>query len=195
MDSLQTDSEFLNSLRFELKEIIDKFQNYLSQLSSNQLNWRIAGSTWSVYQQLMHIKLHNDTYLQLSFKETRKALDQGLRNPGQPFRSCPMGSLYTGIISPTSLFKFVSIDSFVPPDLPRANNLQGELIPATQKIMDLIDDVDKNRIDLNKVRFRVPGSQTYEFRIGDVLKIMLVHSQRHLLQIQEILNHPDFPEY
>jgi len=193
MPRLQDDMEFLNSLRLELKSIINEFEKYLSSLTETQLNWQFNAQKWTISQQLTHIKLHNDTFLKLSFKETDRAIERGHQSPDKPFRSCAMGSLYTGIISPTSSFKFRSIDQFVPIKTPQKNYLKDELIPSTHQILHLIDLVEKQKVDMNKVTFMVPGSQHYKFPIGDVIKIMLVHSKRHLYQIKEITDHPDFP--
>jgi len=194
MSRLQDDMEFLNSLRLELKSIINEFEKYLNSLSETQLNWQSNAQKWTISQQLSHIKLHNETFLKLSFKETDRAIEYGHQSPDKPFRSCAMGSLYTGIISPTSNFKFRSIDQFIPTETPRKNELKDELIPSTHKIFNLIDLVDKQKVDMNKVTFMVPGSQHYKFPIGDVIKIMLVHAKRHLSQIKQITDHPDFPK-
>jgi len=195
MPRLPDDIEFLNSLRVELNDIIDEFKHYLNSLNEIQLNWRLDTHKWTISQQLVHIKLHNDTLLKLSLQETDRAIENGngVHSPDTPFRSCAMGSLYTGIISPTSAFKFRAIEKFIPSEIPRRCFLEKELIPATHEISKLIDLVDKQKVDLNKVTFLVPGSQHYKFPIGDVMKIMLVHSKRHLSQIKAITNHPDFP--
>lgn len=194
MSRLQDDMEFLNSLRYELESIINEFKKYLNSLSEAQLNWQSNAQKWTISQQLTHIKLHNDTFLKLSFKETDRAIERGLHSPDKPFRSCAMGSLYTGIISPSSSFKFRSIDKFVPTNKPLKSVLKDELIPSTHQILHLIDLVENQKVDMNKVTFLVPGSQHYKFPIGDVIKIMLVHSKRHLHQIKEITDHPDFPK-
>jgi len=194
MSGLQHDMDFLNSLRLELNSIINEFEKYLDSLTEIQLNWRSNDQKWTISQQLTHIKLHNDTYLKLSFKETDRAIERGFNSPDKPFRSCAMGSLFTGIISPTSSFKFRSIDQFIPTETPLKRELKDKLLPSTHKIFSLIDLVDKEKVDMNKVTFMVPGSQHYKFPIGDVIKIMLVHSKRHLSQIKEITSHPDFPK-
>lgn len=193
MPRLPDDIEFLNSLRIELKNIIDEFKYYLNSLNEIQLNWKLDTHKWTISQQLVHIKLHNDTLLKISLKETDRAIEKGVDSPDKPFRSCAMGSLYTGIISPTSAFKFRAIEKFVPSEIPRRSYLKKELIPSTHEILNLINLVDEQKVDLNKVTFLVPGSQHYKFPIGDVIKIMLVHSKRHLSQIKDITNHPDFP--
>ncbi len=194
MSRLHNDIEFLNSLRDDLNNIINEFKFYLDSLNEVQLNWKENSEKWAIAQQLCHIKLHNDTLLDISLQETGRAIESGVRSPDKPFRSCAMGSLYTGIISPTSSFKFRSIAQFMPNNTVRKSDLKAKLIPSTNKIFNLIDLVDQQKVNMNEVIFSVPGSQHYKFPVGDVIKIMLVHAKRHLSQIKDIVNHPDFPQ-
>jgi len=190
---LQDDIQFFNSLRNELNVVIDEFKHYLDSMNENQLNWRTSPANWSILQQLNHIELHNEEFLKISFKEIKSVNGDNTASPDrQPFRSTPMGSLYTGIISPDSAFKFRALKQFIPSDNQRSQKVQQDLLTSSSRIFNLIDFLDNQQLDLNNIAFLVPGSQQYKFGIGDVIKIMIVHTKRHLSQINAVLLISDF---
>jgi DNA-binding transcriptional ArsR family regulator len=57
------------------------------------------------------------------------------------------------------------------------------------KIIDLAADVD-----LKRVRIPISISKIIRLRLGDALLFVCYHNQRHMQQILNLINHPEFPK-
>jgi len=83
---------YLDGLKKELVQLNINLVHICSTFSDQQLNWCAKSDKWSILQNLEHIHLHNNSFVNKSFgslKNNNKRPDQcGDR---EPFRSSPLG--------------------------------------------------------------------------------------------------------
>jgi len=183
---------YLDGLKNELVRLNTNIVHICSTFTDQQLNWCAKSGKWSILQHLEHIHLHNGSFIKKSFNSLKKVPSR----PDQkviehPFRPCPSGSLYISTISAESQMKMRALPSFVPAnDLDRMITLKRLRI-STGKMFDLIEAA--KTVNLNHVRLKVPGCSLL-FYLGDVLEIIIQHTNRHLKQINDLVTLPGFPK-
>lgn len=183
---------YLDGLKKELGYLNINLVRICSTFSDKQLNWSAKSGKWSILQHLEHIHLHNISFVEKSFnslKRNNNRPDQcGQR---EPFRSSPLGSLYINSISADSQLKMRALPSFVPSNqLDRSTTLE-RFKTSTNDMFKLIEAT--RQINLSCVRLTVPGCNLL-FHLGDVLQIIVQHTNRHLHQIKSLVSLPGFPK-
>jgi len=64
---------------------------------------------------------------------------------------------------------------------------------ASQK--DLINILNRAKtINIRKAKITILNTMVVKFRFGDALLYVIYHNQRHIQQIKNLMNHPNFPK-
>jgi hypothetical protein len=169
-----------------------------TRLNSQQLNWREAPHKWSILECLAHLNYVADFY----FPATQKAIKNAQQKGSKPQKTFTRGWLGHYYVSKLRL---------------RANNQIKKHIDAPQKYVPSLDDkqalnrqevfdrfVDNQQrlqqfltqataINIEKTRVYAGAFGLVSIRLGDMLKILVYHDERHLVQAQRVLYHDHFP--
>src|SRR5690606_23292694 len=187
------------SLFHELETItnstISFLENDLSKLSSNQLNWKPRSTMWNINEVIAHL----NEFAKYYHSAFSKKIDTTIyRSPRETFLSSPLGksmwsSMKLGALNNVKrkmkaqrMYDPLIVTSIV------SDNILVDFL-ASQK--DLINILNRAKtINIRKAKITILNTTVVKFRFGDALLYVIYHNQRHIQQIKNLMNHPNFPK-
>jgi hypothetical protein len=179
-----TNDQWLDEHARDVRASIDIIRRIRDELAYLQIGWRPPDGGWSIAQVFEHLIISDSLYL----PRLRQLSASGVRGD-TPWRPSLAGNLLARSLAPTSPRKTPSPQVFRPAE-PRANVID-EYIKVREETARLIDAL--HGIDLRRNRLSSPVSKLIRLNLGDAIHILVIHTQRHLLQIDRVRNMPDFP--
>lgn len=155
----------------------------LKTLSENELNFRNSENEWSILECIEHLNLYGDYYL----PQIQRQLLTG--------KSVPTTTVFeTGFIGNwfTNLMK-VKEGKVKKMKSPKDKNPQNSaLTPVTiDRFIKQLESLqrflqDAARIDLIKAKTPISISRLIKLRLGDTLRFLVYHNERHVLQAERV---------
>ena len=155
------------------------------RLSPEMFNWKPSIEKWSIAQVFEHLIITQQIYL----RHIGNALTEAPINGKEEFTSGWLGDLIYEKIMPRSDGTIFTIKS---PRLlhPSTGTLVGkEVLNNFMKQLDELDHVLElsTYVDLQKIKIPLSISKFIKLRLGDSLRFLVAHNERHLLQAQKVL--------
>ena len=157
--------------------------NRVEQLSSQPvtaLTWKATPETWNVLECLEHLNRYGRFYL----PEVKKRMSQG--KPGSPtFDSGWLGNYFVNMIAPKPAVKTKTMKTMGPMN-PNGQDLDTTALDVfIQQQYAWLDLFDRARnTDLTRTRTKVSFTSLIRLRLGDTLRFVVAHNQRHLGQAE-----------
>ncbi|MFT5647075.1 MAG: hypothetical protein ACI976_001764, partial [Aureispira sp.] len=185
----------LNRLNQRLSEIVARdFPN----LSSDQLNWREHADKWSIAECLMHLNHVADYYLPATVKAIKNAKIKE-SSPKEQFTRGWLGHCYASkfrLNLDNQMKSNIESPSKYDPRSTSSSTVDGKKIIANflerQQTLQLVLQ-DSRGVNIQKTRVYTSFGGLVSIQLGDMLKILIYHTERHTVQAQRILYHDDFP--
>ncbi|MBM3739131.1 MAG: DinB family protein [Acidobacteria bacterium] len=180
----------LERLLYQEKVILQEAEGLYWGLSDEQMNWAPAPGQWSMAQCLDHLNLTNRKMadgIEASMKSGRAA---GLLSDG-PFTYGFLARWFHRSLQPPVKRKFKAPPPFVPAPQKRMADILPEWDRTHERITSLIRDC--NGLDLARIKVASPASRLLKYSLGIAFWIQTAHDRRHLWQMRQIRNHPEFP--
>lgn len=160
------------------------------RLTSEQLTWRPSPLKWSVAHCIDHLIAQNTPYE----KPLTLALDRA--HPGKndrPLRMSLAGRLLYNSVDPALIDKRKSRTPpmFRPAPEPDLPTLFDRFHTSQHRLRDRL--VRAQEVDAQGVRVSSPAMWLFRFNVATALRILVVHEERHLIQMRKILALPGFP--
>lgn len=190
-----TTKELIDILQKITKENIEVVSSSTKKLSENQLNWIPNPGVWSVNQVLAHLNEYG-RYYHPTF--TRKIETTRFRSTKEGFVSSPLGksawkSMKLGNAKNVKR-KFKAQKGYNPAVDPGLIKGDEPAIFLEQQA-ELLDIIDKaQNVNLKKVKIPISISKIVRLRLGDALLFVVYHNQRHVQQLLNLINNPNFPK-
>jgi hypothetical protein len=152
------------------------------RLTEEQLLYRPGPGKWSIAEIYAHLNLSLDQYTRLILSKITLAPD----HPIDTYHSSWLGDWLYDRIMPRS-------DGSIPrlrapaAQLPDVSTLDGrETLETFQRHCDALDDILRHvwTKDLRRIRIPYSGKGLIRLRLGDLLRFIVAHCERHLLQAQ-----------
>lgn len=185
----------LNRLNQRLSEIV---ANDFPNLSSDQLNWREQADKWSIAECLMHLNYVADYYFPATVKAVNNAKTRKSSPQEQFTRGC-LGHCYASkfrLNLDNQMKGNIESPSKYDPKSTLSSTLDDKKVIADflerQQTLQLVLQ-DSRGINIQKTRVRTSFGGLVSIRLGDMLKILIYHTERHTVQAQRILYHDYFP--
>ena len=168
-------------------ELLKASTQVFFRLTDEQLQYRCAPDKWCIAEIYGHLNLSMDANIRTILSRIAKAPD----HPGDAYVSGWLGDWVYSVIMPRpdgSVFRLKARKTECPPnDLAELD--PREALGAFQRHCDSLDDIlrhvatkDLRRISVPFVR---PGLVC--LRLGDMLRYLVAHGERHLLQAQRVM--------
>ncbi len=173
-----------------LSELLDRtdlisssVQNFM-RLSNEELNAQPAPGKWSIAAVFEHLNITNDIYIRRILKKMQQAPDID----GSLFRSGWLGDLAYEQIMPRPNGTVLKLKA---PHLlrPSGDQLNGhEVLNRFLQQMDMIHDILRHAAskDLERIRIPLASTRMVSLRLGDSLRFVIAHCERHLLQAKKV---------
>lgn len=163
-------------------ELISSSVQYFLRLNDEQLNARPAPGKWSIAAIFEHLNITNAIYIRSILKKLQRAGDV----TGDTFKSGWLGDWAYEKMMPRpdgTVFKMKTPAFLHPPN----HLLDGhDVLNRFLQQQDMIHDILTHARSKDLQRIKVPFSFTklLSLRLGDNLRFLIAHSERHLLQAQ-----------
>ncbi len=173
-------NELLQQLDIITRVNIEAATGFLN-LNQGQLNFKPAPNSWSILECLEHLNRYAAFYI----PEISRHLST-TSTPAKPeFKSGLIGNYLVNMVIPKEGGK--KMKTFPKMD-PKGSNLDirtiNEFIDTQEKLLRLIGAAKSE--DLNKAGIAVTFTKLVKLKLGDALRFMASHNQRHILQAQRI---------
>lgn len=176
--------DFLSGL-IDKTEVITSNTHAFLRLSEDKLNFKPEPQVWSIVEIFSHLNIANTKYIHSILEKIKMAPDA----ISPYFQSGWMGDwVYEKLMprSDGSVCKMSSPKFFHPA---KNKNASHEVINQFLERQDEIHDILLHVSTKDLARIRVPFYLTgiLKFRLGDSLRFLIAHNERHLLQAHRVM--------
>ena len=155
----------------------------LHQLSPGILNWKTDAESWSILECIEHLNRYGDFYLPEIDRRLSKAREAV---PGAIFRSGVLGNYFAESMLPRQQLK--KMNTFRSMNPAGSSLDRSTLVKFQQQQHRMIELLRQaRRVDLTRTKTSISISKWVRLRLGDTLRVVVYHNQRHLVQAQEVL--------
>jgi len=174
----------LSDLHDRIEVVKNNIQPFL-KLQPQQLHWKPAPDKWSIAEIFEHVNITHAIYL----KYINTALTDAPIQARETFKSNLLGKWAYDIIMPRqdgSVFKLRA------PKFLHADTIQLDGQQVLSSFMKQLEDFDHilelaRYVDLQKIKIPFSFTKILKLRLGDNLRFIVAHNERHLLQAQKVL--------
>jgi len=182
----------LERYRRQYREINRETEDIVTGLSRVQFNWCPHTSRWSIGQCVEHLSLTLARQLPVLDEMIEKGRSGGLLGEG-PFRHGFLGNFIIRLVEPPPRKRVKSSRLMKPPrDLS-----PGRVLPEFLKRQEQLDERLHRADGLHLARIRMKSEfnkfSFYKFSLGQWFSFIGAHERRHLYQMHQVRNQPDFP--
>lgn len=176
--------ELLNELKNDVKAMLlhlDTIQN----LSLEVLSTRVGEDSWNVLECFQHMNLYGSFYIE--------EIDHSVSNSKYPgseyFKLFGLGNYSAKSMLPKKQGKVNMAMKTFPKMDPINTNLGKEvLIEFRSQMNQFLSLIERSKsVNLRKTKCRLT-IKWLQFNLGDTLRFMINHNQRHMIQVDRILN-------
>ncbi len=171
----------LEDLEKRTINVLDQAIQY-KMLNLETLNWKENDKSWSILECIEHLNRYSDFYI----PEISSRINHSKNTSSSSFKSGLLGNYFAESMLPKANFKKISTFKSMNPlgselDLECLNKFAEE-----QK--NLLDILEKCKsVDLNKVKTSISISKLIKLKLGDTLRVLIFHNQRHMAQAKRTL--------
>lgn len=185
----------LEQLRFLCERSNAFVQEHVQHLTSDQYHWKPNPKSWSILQIFAHLNASSNYYQNGIINKINEHSDT---KPTETFVSSPLGRATWQQVKLGKLRnikrRIKSARVFNPIYFAVELN-QEEVVNFLKNIQQLKDLLKSaEQVNLRKIKLPMAVSKFVNLRLGDALIFHVYHIDRHMEQINKILNHPKFPK-
>jgi hypothetical protein len=155
------------------------------RLTDEQLGFSTGPGVWSIVEVFVHLNLSNEIYIRHILPRVTRAPDL----PSNEFNSTWLGDwAYEKIIprSDGTVFKMKTAKSVLPI---KPDDDYKEVLHNFHRTCDALDDILRHSAtkDLRRIRIPFHFVPFLHFSLGETLRFLVAHNERHLLQAQRLV--------
>jgi uncharacterized damage-inducible protein DinB len=176
--------QFLSRLIDRTELITSNTKSFL-RLNNEQLNQKPAPGKWSIAEIFEHLNIAHDIYIRCILSKISKAPEIN----SSTFKSNWLGDFaYTQIMprEDGTIFRLPAPKKLQP----KTNKLDGaDVLDRFLQQQDNIQDILQHVANKDLERIKIPFAFTnlLRLRLGDNLRFIIAHNERHMLQAQRIM--------
>jgi len=188
-----------DELLLNLKSITTANISYISKkcshLGENQITWRPSKDSWNIQEVLSHLNSFTSYYHQVFIDKIKNTK---YKNVKEHFVPSPLGrsawkSMKLGRLNNVKR-KFRAprnLNPYLNPELIDQNAVE-KFIQNQDELIDILNKAEQ--VNLKKVKVPISISKIVRLRLGDALMFVIYHNERHIQQVKNIVEHPNFPK-
>lgn len=176
--------DLLNDLATDVKRIKESAE-YFQTVDKNKMVYCPEKSKWSIVQVLEHVNSFNRHY----FPEIERELSVITHNNNSWFSSGFFGERLVKSQKPTNVYeiknKMRTTKSHSFPNSLNVETVLNEFLQHQDKLLQLLEMAKMK--DLNQSRFGLTFTNFIKLKLGDLLRFLVAHEQRHMIQARNTL--------
>lgn len=161
------------------KDCLNKAEK-LKQLSVEKLNQKANAESWSALECVEHLNRYGNFYI----PEIKKRM-QGANSVTEQtlFKSGKLGNYFAEMLAPKEkLNRMKTFKSMNPAGSKLSMDELNDFVHQQHQILEILDQCRK--LNLTKTKTSITISKLIKLRLGDTLRVVIYHNQRHLLQAE-----------
>lgn len=175
--------ELLEDLSDRIKQGVKQVNNF-AELPLEKLQQQPAAGAWSALACLEHLNRYGEFYI----PEVRQALERADQAPSPEFRSGWLGNYLAQSMRPKENGKVSKMKTFAsknPVDETLNKDVIKTFLEQQQELLALVTESENTNLSKVRVRTTLP---LIRLRLGDTLRFVIYHNQRHLEQAQRAIS-------
>jgi hypothetical protein len=183
----------------ELKQInaacLQFVEEKVSVLSEEQMLWKPSPKSWCILEVFAHLNASSHYYQNIIHKKIRENQDS---EPIAAFVSSPLGRATWRLVKlgkMRNVKRRVKSARVFNPEYFGLEMRRTELdtfVKYLTEMSHILDEAEK--VNLRKIKLPMAVSKFVHLRLGDALMFHVYHNDRHMEQINGILNQKNFPK-
>ena len=171
----------------ELIELTNDFihtANQLKELSITDLNHKPQPNSWSALECLEHLNLYGDFYL----PEIQKRINENKNAPWTHFKTGFLGNRFTDQMKPGPKMKKMNTFNDKNPSKVHSElnaDVINRFLNQQTQFLELL--TESKKVNLQKTKTSISISKLLKLRLGDTLRFLVYHNQRHIVQARQAL--------
>lgn len=176
-----TSESLLKDLEDRTKNVIESTIIFLS-LDQSQLNWKESPQSWSILECLEHLNRYGDFYI----AEINKCIMDSKTKSTEFFNSGWIGNYFAISMLPKKKLNKMKTFKNMNPSGSQLNGATIDKFLMQQKeILNILKNAQS--VDLTKTKTSISISKWIQLRLGDTLRVLIYHNERHILQAQKVM--------
>ena len=172
------------ALAKELNQMLDKARRYLSEyeaMTIEELNYKPASDKWSILECIEHLNRYGRYYI----PEIRSQIKKSSHIPDISFKSGLLGNYFAeSLRSKPELNKMRTFKSMNPAGSTLNKRAITELMEQVEALQEIIKRFAQ--LNLTKIKTGITISNWIKLRLGDTLRVVIYHIDRHIDQANRI---------
>ncbi len=176
-----TKVEFLKNWQAKAEDNLHFVENELVKLTDAQLNFKPNADKWSILQCVEHLNRYSEYYLKIIDTKLSNANPKGTEEVKHSW----FGKMSIKSIHPDNRKKSKTLGRLNPAESEVNRQVLQDFIAHQKKLLILLHKAEKHSI--NSIKIPADVFKLLKLRLGECFEFVIVHQQRHILQIKELL--------
>jgi len=175
-------TDLLNELDQSVQEIIHTIDHDFATLSSRELNWKPLPEKWSIAECLEHLNIYSRYYN----PAMEHAIAEGKKYPATDgFKSSWFGNFSVKSVHPDNMKLQKTLKRLDPAQSRVSDNVVEEFLMHQKKLQKILSE--SRTLNLNRIKIPAEVAKFMKLRLGDCLRFVIAHEQRHIRQAKNVL--------
>jgi len=175
-------TQLLNELDDAVKAIIQTVETDFATCSSRELNWKPMPEKWSIAECLEHLNIYSRYY--------NPAMEQAIQEKNhlvfvEDFKSGWVGDFSVKSVHPDNTKKQKTFKRLDPAQSDLPPTVLEDFLAHQQQLRNIISK--SGTVNLNKIKIPAEVAKLLKLRLGDCLRFVVAHEQRHIQQAKAVL--------
>lgn len=193
-----TSVELLEQSLSEAIQIQVKIEKTFLDILPDKLNRKPNSNSWSAAECFQHLLFTNASYLK-SFKELSETKQIGdlesssfnhssnhaFSERGISYKHSLWGKLILHFVNPNTKMKSKTTKTFNPSHSKVETNVVKKYLSQHDQLIEAIGGM--KRLDLKKMKIPSPINSAIKYNLGDAIRIIILHDQRHIQQAERAI--------
>lgn len=158
------------------------FAEQLKQLPAAQLQFKSAPEKWNALECLEHLNLYGDYYL----PELKRRIAESNFKATENFKPGWLGNYFANAMKPKEkLNKMKTFRDKNPVNYKTNHQAIDRFLNQQKQLLELVQKC--REVDLNKTKTAVSISKMLKLKLGDTIRFLVNHQDRHIVQAENML--------
>lgn len=175
----------LNDLKIDVERIKQAAQ-FFRDVDKTKMVYQSAEGVWSIVQILEHMNAYGRYYI----PAMKKAMNETKTAKEAWFNSGFWGEYFTKSMRPKNIYeitnKMKTGKAYNFPNSLNVDTVLSEFIDQQDQLLHLLKMAEN--VNLNTIRIPITISKVIKLKLGDTLRFLIAHEQRHMIQARNTLN-------
>ena len=177
MTSEQLILDLIENTRQNLNRV-EKFREF----SLEVLNKKSSKDSWSILECIEHLNLYGDFYL----NEIDKRIKDSSKKVSPEFKAGMLGNYFVKLMKAAAKLKPMKTATDMNPNGSTLGvNILDRFSEQQQRLLDLLDRA--RQVSLTKTKTSITISKLIKLRLGDTLRFVVAHNERHIFQAEKMV--------